>query len=87
MIARPDPHSDPPGLLLAFTWNPEIKKWWMGESHGKRPLGARGAGWSSLGRKLDTYKATGGFIKLADYGETEGTYRDLWGLYAIYKLH
>jgi hypothetical protein len=75
------------GLLLAFTWNPEIKKWWVRRNHGKGPLGAMGSGWNSLGGKLDSYKAAVGFLKLAEYGETQGTYRDLWGLYAIYKLH
>ena len=74
------------GLLLAFTWSPEIQEWWKAKTHASRPHGARGAGWKALGRRLDGYKAVCRFVKVPEYGETEGKYKDFWALYAIYKL-
>lgn len=73
------------GVLLAFTWSPEIRQWWTGTIHSTTPDGCQGAGWKPLGRRLDDYKAICGAVMLRDYGETDGKYNDFGALYAIFK--
>ena len=76
------------GLLLAFTWQPEIKKWWIAGKHPMPPDGNRGVGWRLLGRNLDKSRAICGAGLLTNYPEDKANtkYRKCWGLYAIYKL-
>jgi len=76
------------GLLLAFTWQPEIRTWWIAGKHTMPPAGNRGARWNLLGRTLDTSRAICGAGLLTNYPEdrTNTKYRKCWGLYAIYKL-
>ena|SRR5207247_6355538 len=73
------------GVLLAFTWSPEIKAWWVGVGHKAPPLRTTGKGWRLLGKQLDRSKAVCRFKRLPEYGETEGKYRDLFALYSIVK--
>ena len=76
------------GLLLAFTWQPEIRKWWIAGKHAMAPKGHRGAGWKLLGRTLDKSRVISGAGLLTNYPEDRANpkYRKCWGLYAIYKL-
>jgi len=73
------------GVLLAFTWSPEIQQWWKSTRHPTAPGGCQGAGWKPLGRRLDDYKTICGAVMLKDYGETDGKYNNFWALYAIFK--
>jgi len=73
------------GVLLAFTWSPEVQRWWRSGTHSIVPDGCRGVGWKPLGRRLDDYKATCGALMLPGYGETAGKYNNFWALYAIFK--
>ena len=73
------------GVLLAFTWSPEVQRWWRSVTHSLVPDGCRGVGWKPLGRRLDDYKAICGALMLPGYGETDGKYNNFWALYAIFK--
>ena len=76
------------GLLLAFTWSPEMRMWWINGDHSICPQGSRGAGWKVLGRKLDKFGAICRAGLLTNYPEDKvnSKYQKCWALYALYKL-
>jgi hypothetical protein len=69
------------GLLLAFTWQHSIQKWWAGRDHGLPPEGCARSGWTTLGKRLDDYGTVCGSRKVQ-----APDYPNFWALHAIYKI-
>ena len=94
-IIKDDPPFDPQkrfGVLLAATWNEEIKDWWERErKHSQHPEGIADKdkkGWRDLGNRLDKGDAPCFTYVLWKAKATEKVkkYRTFWALYAIIQI-
>ena len=69
------------GLLLADTWSPAIKKWWLGSNHSSLPQGRTGKGWIKLGRVMDSLAHSNRPAVGKEYLNRSNGREDFWAMY------